>query len=779
MNNNNASTAVLSQITFAPQDGVTHEQAIQTLLQVVSKHFKQVLHVDLKEHLLTKSTTTTMVNILLWFRSAKEANEKKIILEENRPALELELQRTSAFLTVLVKEPETYKHVSAMIQPPSLSPAPPTEAPALEAPPAPGPRASSPSFSLGPHINGTQGCYVVPRGEQGIIVKELGAGGSVLTNSTLAQRNVYFTHASFHEVLSSKRPRTLSPTDHIKATTTKTTAEITASVSNFTGDDGTVTFMVDHVAVGRVTATKIDIVSPGYAEYVYRNGALELQSDIAVEAHCAYSGVAEDPTVFSVSLFTCGHMGPRITITFFNSTVLQMMKASAFEQMDGVYIAKRKQEGRFSTNVNFNDIGAQHGRRSLLSDVTGQPKVLYFNYVFVSDKKRYEKFDKSTHNVTADTIEEVAMMNAIFLIGNRFSPQIQFQIATQIIWTDDTPSQFSANMIRFAGLFAPDGDIFLDNFHKWVLETTYFNVTGWLASGVAKHRGNFTEYLVTGHHKDLGDRADGWHLLTGYDELLRINKKSETSSHQVVSGIATIDGMCVNHITGCHETFLELDREGRMEDMGTNWSLTKWGAYYAQLWKDSLCYPNLAVGFTSPDNRFSGLTLAHELGHNLGFGHVYNDDPTDEHTGDIDGCMDSEPHNGSAVMGFTNSDSSISWSKCSVDKFRSNFLKGQYSCARTSSTALAEKFNPVGAHHLLSPPLSPPKEVANVTISRTRGNHTTMYSLTQVNDGELTVFNDDVLRAHICIFKPGVTYQFNMSLGGLNASVEITTLAAV
>jgi hypothetical protein len=44
-------------------------------------------------------------------------------------------------------------------------------------------------------------------------------------------------------------------------------------------DDGTVTFMVDHVAVGRVTATKIDIVSPGYAEYVYRNGALELQSD--------------------------------------------------------------------------------------------------------------------------------------------------------------------------------------------------------------------------------------------------------------------------------------------------------------------------------------------------------------------------------------------------------------------------------------------------------------------------------------------------------------------
>jgi hypothetical protein len=116
-----------------------------------------------------------------------------------------------------------------------------------------------------------------------------------------------------------------------------------------------------------------------------------------------------------------------------------------------------------------------------------------------------------------------------------------------------------------------------------------------------------------------------------------------------------------------------------------------------------------------------------------------------------------------------------------VDKFRSNFLKGQYSCARISSTALAEKFNPIGAHHLLSPPLSPyiAKEVANVTISRTRGNHTTIYSSTQVNDGELSVFIDDVLRAHICIFKSGVTYQFNMSLGGQNASVEITTLAAV
>jgi hypothetical protein len=90
INNNNAATAVLSQITFAPQE----EQALQTLLQVVSKQLKQDLHVELKEQLLTKSTTTTMVNILLWFRSAKEANEKKIILEENRPALELELQRT-------------------------------------------------------------------------------------------------------------------------------------------------------------------------------------------------------------------------------------------------------------------------------------------------------------------------------------------------------------------------------------------------------------------------------------------------------------------------------------------------------------------------------------------------------------------------------------------------------------------------------------------------------------------------------------------------------------
>jgi hypothetical protein len=49
--------------------------------------------------------------------------------------------------------------------------------------------------------------------------------------------------------------------------------------------------------------------------------------------------------------------------------------------------------------------------------------------------------------VTADTIEEVAMMNAIFLIGNRFSPQIQFQIATQIIWTDDTPSSSTSTKL--------------------------------------------------------------------------------------------------------------------------------------------------------------------------------------------------------------------------------------------------------------------------------------------------------------------------------------------
>jgi hypothetical protein len=88
----NVKAAVLTKITFHTREGVTQEEARLALIKVVSKHFEDVLHVELKEHLQKSRGTTTTVPIFLWFRSVKEANAKKTVLEQNKSELELELQ---------------------------------------------------------------------------------------------------------------------------------------------------------------------------------------------------------------------------------------------------------------------------------------------------------------------------------------------------------------------------------------------------------------------------------------------------------------------------------------------------------------------------------------------------------------------------------------------------------------------------------------------------------------------------------------------------------------
>jgi hypothetical protein len=120
--------------------------------------------------------------------------------------------------------------------------------------------------------------------------------------------------------------------------------------------------------------------------------------------------------------------------------------------------------------------------------------------------------------------------------------------------------------------------------------------------------------------------------------------------------------------------------------------------------------PNRAVGITStlntPTHKFPASILTHELGHDLGFLHVYNDAAMGDKLGNVEDCLTDNPNNGSAVMGYTNWDGVISWSQCSVNKFKSIFdgtdhfrsaaQGGKYSCATFSSDALPETYNPGG-----------------------------------------------------------------------------------
>jgi hypothetical protein len=72
------------------------------------------------------------------------------------------------------------------------------------------------------------------------------------------------------------------------------------------------------------------------------------------------------------------------------------------------------------------------------------------------------------------------------------------------------------------------------------------------------------------------------------------------------------------------------------------------------------------------------------------------------------------------------------------------------------------------------------EEATNVTIFHTTpDNNTASYTLSQVNNDELSVQNDDTLSVKVCILNWGVKYKFTMTYGGQNASVEIQTFAAL
>lgn len=75
----------------------------------------------------------------------------------------------------------------------------------------------------------------------------------------------------------------------------------------------------------------------------------------------------------------------------------------------------------------------------------GPVEVLYFDYVFVSDAYRLQNYG-SEAAVLADTIAELAFANQIYLIGNRFSPQIQFRIKAQVVLATQ-PYQFDPSNV--------------------------------------------------------------------------------------------------------------------------------------------------------------------------------------------------------------------------------------------------------------------------------------------------------------------------------------------
>lgn len=498
------------------------------------------------------------------------------------------------------------------------------------------------------------------------------------------------------------------------ATAAASSSSSSTTVSDFVEkNDGGVAFFIDDPRIGRVDAIKIELVTTDYAEFAYRDGSLVKSAVASTEAHCAYVGVAEGEKVVGVSFFSCGLRGSLIQVTFEDATVTELKRVdgTSASSMEGAYETRvwltDVKNANFTASVAQSPLGIlnedamssatrRRRGRSLLDVSTAN--VLYFDYVFVSDNKRYSNYG-NTSAVLADTITELLYVNQIYLVGDRFSKQIQFRIKQQIVW-EEFPDQISPSNVGtgpFNDLGFPenamDGTLLLKEFKSWIFETTFFDFARYLESGVAGARGIYDGFLVASSSDEyaLGDTAHGWHVLTGEPSFAY-------SGEGEPLGIATVGSVCACHghetwRSGCEVLMGAIDAS---ESHTLEWETLQNG--FSGTGQDGVelyCRPEYNVGISStvntPHHYFPGLILAHELAHNLGFNHVYN---VGDQSGNVNSCMDDYAHNGSAILGYSNNDGYVSWSQCSVNKFvellagptqlgETGQPGGLYSCAAT------------------------------------------------------------------------------------------------
>lgn len=415
-------------------------------------------------------------------------------------------------------------------------------------------------------------------------------------------------------------------------------------------EDDRLTLVIRLPEVGGVVMQSISVTVDAYRELVFDDARWTERENTADVAKCAYVGSATAVQNVIVSGFTCGAAGPSFDVVFQNGTRLRLDKNSYLEHVDGAYeatlVTPTDDADRIIDdvfNVFAHDTRNRASARNL--DDTSNATVLYFDYVMVSDWKRYDHYG-GVDAVATDTLREIAVVNAMYLIGDRFTPQIQFRVLDQIVFTS-RPSSFTASNTE-AGPYDStgypstriDATVLLKDFWNWV----FFN---------SEYARDGTQ--ITGHMKYLGDEAFGWHLLTGF--MIASN-----NFVGMANGMPCAYSLDVTDRAGCESVLSGADDPSYWHPDG-----------YFQ--GTASCYPRTSMGWTSTVNSFTqrgaGLILAHEFGHNLGFGHT-------------DGLACGLDATSPVMNSFTRPYGLQTWSECSVNEFNANRLDGGYSCAAWS-----------------------------------------------------------------------------------------------
>ena len=401
-------------------------------------------------------------------------------------------------------------------------------------------------------------------------------------------------------------------------------------------ENGTLIMFVDHEKIGLVTMIPIAVASESYEEMVDD----EKLNATSILAKCAYAGATFVGD--AISGFTCGSAGPVFDVVFKDGTLFRMTKNSYLSDVGGAYEYSRSVREKLVAEPVDEKLESPVPEENLVKRKTLDPvdkastTILFFDYVMVSDWKRYEHYG-SVEAVVVDTLREMAIVNAIYLLDDRFTPQVQFRVLEQIVLTS-RPAEFRESNVesgpyRFGRPTSHiDGSALLADFSNWVFFNSEFFRNG---------------TRITGRMSDLGNQASGWHLLTGF----------WGSSAGAVGSAYTapcFNSLDVQYRTNCENVLSENADSAWMSN----------GLFIG----DATCRPQLMRGWTSTVNTEAhggaGVILAHELGHNLGFDHA-------------------ECNNGimsSSVVSY----GKAGWCQKSRDTFHANWNDDKYSCAVAS-----------------------------------------------------------------------------------------------